>query len=639
MNPLSKFGVELKSAPVADEKDDGGVNRSKASVYAWDDPRLQKTAVVNKRIAKAATVVQRFIRACISHWQYYNEERIPLEEELRDINRRRKEELEDVIDFKKRGFEEALFEIEAEMAMPREEFMKCQKLSKELKQAIEEEKEVILQTEKDIHEQKQLAKKLGREKHEMDAQHTMSRLDVDIPVLEAENKELTEVHDQFEGIARALKNQRKELERNIQLEQSHKRRLLQGMAKILKELQGRGAKPKLIHSLQLTIKYKGETPPPKPPKPAKPAEPVKPAEQTEEQTPEQATESRESLKEVENSNTNVDQNEEKQATVGSEGGNLTENTDMDSLASNDLAVGSDAGSTQNQESAEAEAVDTNADADGDDSTYASSLSDADADADATGENGKARKGRALQRSKESKERGAPAKRSVKKNLSMDSKASKAESVGSHHSTPPEFNWGARSVSPGKKSSRSKSPSAKSKSRSKSPSVKSKSRSKSPSAKGKPKGNNKNDNSNSNDKNSDDEAGFSWDDMQKIEHQKKEKESGKEPKKNVSKNDKITKKDSDNEIGFNWGDMQKIEQHKKEKEKSKVSSKNEKRRKSVQGGDLTRKGDKSKNQPQFNASFNWESHRSKSPAKNPQIEFNWETLVEGEKETAKKNGTR
>ena len=143
MNDVSvRFGVDLK-APKQEkiEKDPTSVDRAKASIFAWDDERLQKTAVVTKRITKAATVVQRFIRACISHWKYFNEYRIPLLQEIRDAKRRHQEELLEVKEFKKRGFEEVRFELEAEFAMPREQFDKLQETKNDLKKAIKEEGE------------------------------------------------------------------------------------------------------------------------------------------------------------------------------------------------------------------------------------------------------------------------------------------------------------------------------------------------------------------------------------------------------------------------------------------------------------------------------------------------------------------
>ena len=75
-----RWGVDLKAfdpkavAAVAkidpNNNNNSKVNRSKASIFAWDDARLQDTAIVKKKVAKAAVSVQRFIRACISHWKY-----------------------------------------------------------------------------------------------------------------------------------------------------------------------------------------------------------------------------------------------------------------------------------------------------------------------------------------------------------------------------------------------------------------------------------------------------------------------------------------------------------------------------------------------------------------------------------------
>lgn len=257
-------GSGLKSVDRTVKIDDNKVDRSKASIFAWDDAKLQETAIVKKKVTKAATSIQRFIRACISHWQYYNEERIPLEEELKDIERRRLEEVIEVLEFKQRGYEEARFDLEAEMAMPKEEFDKCQKLSKELKAAIKEEEQAIVEIEKETTLEKQHTKKLGREKHEIDARHTLSRLDVEIPALEGEQKELKEVDDEFTSILAALQAQLYDMEGSLQIEIRHKRRLIRCIALMMKALESGGIKAKILNSLKLIIKYKGEDPPPKP---------------------------------------------------------------------------------------------------------------------------------------------------------------------------------------------------------------------------------------------------------------------------------------------------------------------------------------------------------------------------------------
>ena len=269
MDASTKFGVGLRSIDReainnAKEKEKDKIDRAKASIYAWDDARLQETAVVKKRVTKAAVTVQRFIRACISHWQYFNEERLPLLEELKDIERRRQEEIIEVEEYKKRGYEEAKFDLEAEMAMPKEQFEKCQKESRELKQAIKDEEQALIETEKEIHLERQHAKKVGREKHEIESRHTMSRLDVEIPALEAEQKELKAVDDEFNEILSALQAQLDDMEGSLQIEIRHKKRLLRCIAKMLKALEAGGAKSKLINSLKLIIKYKGEELPPKP---------------------------------------------------------------------------------------------------------------------------------------------------------------------------------------------------------------------------------------------------------------------------------------------------------------------------------------------------------------------------------------
>lgn len=269
MDASAKFGVGLKSVDReainnAKEKEKDKIDRTKASIYAWDDARLQETAVVKKRVTKAAVTVQRFIRACISHWKYYNEERLPLLEELKDIERRRQEEIIEVEEYKQRGYEEAKFDLEAEMAMPKEQFEKCQKESRELKEAIKDEEHALIETEKEINLERQHAKKLGREKHEIDSRHTMSRLDVEIPALEAEQKELKAVDDEFKEILATLQAQLDDMEGSLQIEIRHKKRLLRCIAKMLKALEAGGAKSKLINNLKLIIKYKGEEPPPKP---------------------------------------------------------------------------------------------------------------------------------------------------------------------------------------------------------------------------------------------------------------------------------------------------------------------------------------------------------------------------------------
>ena len=268
MDASVKFGVDLKSidrdALKDSSRNNDKIDRAKASIYAWDDARLQETTVVKKRITKAAVTVQRFIRACISHWHYYNEERLPLLEELKDIERRRQEEILDVEQFKLRGYEEARFDLEAELAMPKEQFEKCQKESKDLKQAIKDEEQALIDTENELNLERQQAKKLGREKHEIESRHTMSRLDVEIPALEAEQKELQAVDDEFNEILSALQAQLDDMEGSLQIEIRHKKRLVRCIAKMLKALEAGGAKAKLINNLKLIIKYKGEEPPPKP---------------------------------------------------------------------------------------------------------------------------------------------------------------------------------------------------------------------------------------------------------------------------------------------------------------------------------------------------------------------------------------
>jgi len=285
-----RWGVDLKAfdpkavAAVAkidpNNNNNSKVNRSKASIFAWDDARLQDTAIVKKKVAKAAVSVQRFIRACISHWKYYNEERIPLEEELVDIERRRKEELIEVEEYKQRLREEAMHDIEAEMNMPKEQFDECQRMSKTLKQEIKDEEQVAIEIEHDINIERTQAKKLGREEHEIQTQHTVSRLDVEIPALEKEQQELQKVDDEFSNIVRALQAQIDDMEASLQMEIRHKKRLIRCIALMLKELQSRGAKAKLINNLKLIIKYKGEEPPPKP---------VQPEPTIDEATPENAS--------------------------------------------------------------------------------------------------------------------------------------------------------------------------------------------------------------------------------------------------------------------------------------------------------------------------------------------------------------
>lgn len=266
---MERFGVALKSSqPVEKAVDEDKIDRAKASIFTWDDEKLQKTAVVQKKITKAAISVQRFIRACLSHWRYFNEERGPMIEELEDIKRRRVEELEDVEAFKKRGFEQARFEFEAQMAMPAEEFEKTQKLSRQLRQEIKDTEEATKEVAKGIINEKDRAKKLGREEHENKAQHTLSRLDVEVPALEAERSELEEANNEFGDVVNALAEQLNGMNGQIKIEERHKKRLLRTLAKMVKELEARGAKPKVVNAVKLSIMYKGEDPPPKPPAPA-----------------------------------------------------------------------------------------------------------------------------------------------------------------------------------------------------------------------------------------------------------------------------------------------------------------------------------------------------------------------------------
>ncbi|CAB9508650.1 expressed unknown protein [Seminavis robusta] len=282
----SPFGVSLKTAQRDKEADAAKVDRSKASVYSWDDDRLQNTAVVKRRITKAAIAVQRFIRACLSHWRYYNSYRIPLQQELDDIKRRRQEELDEVKDFLKRGYDQAKFEIEAEVSMPQAQFLKLRATTNELKTQIKAEEELTRELDKQILEEHNTEKRLGREKHELEAQEELSRLDKEIPLLEAERMEYEGVADEFGDIVKGLQGQLDEMNTGVRVEKAHKSCLLKYFAKILKELESRGAKPKVVQSVKLVIKYKGEPPPKPAPAPAPAPEPPNPTKAEEETPPE-----------------------------------------------------------------------------------------------------------------------------------------------------------------------------------------------------------------------------------------------------------------------------------------------------------------------------------------------------------------
>ena len=268
MDPVNeKFGVELKARRDKEEKaqdvSSSQVNRAKASVYAWDDDRLQSTAVVKKKITKAAITVQRFIRACISHWEYFNQYKAPLVEELKDIERRRHEELEEVRVFLMRGFEEARLEIESELALPQEQFELLKKTTDGLKKEIKEEEEEAVNIEMQINEQKHETRRLEKEKHELEASQTLSRLDVEIPALEAERMEMEGAAAEFEAIVKQLKLQHDEMVTGAEIERKHKARLMRCLAAIVQLLEKREVKTKIIQSVKMSIKYKGE-PPPKP---------------------------------------------------------------------------------------------------------------------------------------------------------------------------------------------------------------------------------------------------------------------------------------------------------------------------------------------------------------------------------------
>ena len=266
MDPVAeKFGVALKARKYQGDTtldaSTAKVNRAKASVYTWDDDRLQSTVVVKRKITKAATTIQRFIRACISHWEYFNQYKAPLVEELKDIERRRQEELEEVKVFLKNGFDQAKVEIESEFSLPQGQFEMLKKTTNGLRGEIKQQEEEAVALEKQINEQKHETRQLEKAKHELEARETLSRLDIEIPALEAEKMEMEGVVEEFIAAITQLKAQHDEMVTGAELEKRHKARLMKCLTAIVQLLEKREAKTKVIQSVKLSIKYKGEPPP------------------------------------------------------------------------------------------------------------------------------------------------------------------------------------------------------------------------------------------------------------------------------------------------------------------------------------------------------------------------------------------
>ena len=71
-------------------------NRSKGSVYQWDDARLQKAKVCTTKLDRAAVVVQRFFLQSRSHAQIFQEQQRVLAARLEAIETARQQELETI---------------------------------------------------------------------------------------------------------------------------------------------------------------------------------------------------------------------------------------------------------------------------------------------------------------------------------------------------------------------------------------------------------------------------------------------------------------------------------------------------------------------------------------------------------------
>jgi hypothetical protein len=132
-----------------------GTATARGSLFVLADDKLARTKVVQSRLEKAAIVMQRFFRRCLVMLRQYSEERIYYIEEKKDIEHRRREELEDIQKWIKEECEEFKMELEQEYQdkMTPEEWEAYQQDAAKKRQeiaALKEQNERLKQDCKDI---------------------------------------------------------------------------------------------------------------------------------------------------------------------------------------------------------------------------------------------------------------------------------------------------------------------------------------------------------------------------------------------------------------------------------------------------------------------------------------------------------
>ena len=218
-----------------------------------EDPVFQSLHVNKSTLEKSTRVVQRFIRAHLTHWRRFNDEKSRLWEELDNVHLIKQGELERVQDCKNEMKREAEMDVALEIGMENNNSDGCNH-SEGLLAHVEEDKKQVKSLEVENSEIQQHSEELRKENKRIALDtfflyESFTQAVSDVKGLESEKKRLEHIRTEFSSCVETLKSLLESLGGDIALETRKKRDTAILINTIITLVKGRYDNRKLVKKL------------------------------------------------------------------------------------------------------------------------------------------------------------------------------------------------------------------------------------------------------------------------------------------------------------------------------------------------------------------------------------------------------